>query len=235
MNPRTRGGFSSHVVANYPWVFPIPDHVDSNEWATLLDAGITVWDPLMHFRVKASDKVGIIGIGGLGHIALQFASALGCNLVAISTTAGKQKEAIQFGARDFLLSSDTKAMGAAERTFDFLLSTVASSKVDWNPYLKLLKPDGVLCNVGIPTKMEFAPWSIVHERRKISGSWRSSSKETAAMLRFCEKHNIKAIVEVLPMTAENVDKAMEKVQQNKARYRMVLTNKQDAPASFTKS
>lgn len=224
IQPYTCGGFAEYTRISADWAFKIPDALPSIQAAPLLCAGLTTWMPFVTHKIKAGDKVGIIGIGGLGHIALQWASKLGCHVTAISSSADKAEEAKKFGAQAFLSSSDAKAMQEANGTFDFLLSTVSANGVNWTSYLWLLKPEGVLCCVGMPQKMEIAPAPLVMRKLSITGSLLASRAEIMNMLEFAAKHGVVAATEELAMTADNCNAALKRVEENKARYRVVLIN-----------
>jgi D-arabinose 1-dehydrogenase-like Zn-dependent alcohol dehydrogenase len=212
-------------------VFPIPDALPTVAAAPLLCAGITVWSPLVHNKVKAGDKVGIIGVGGLGHLALQFAVKLGCHTVGISTSNNKAKEILGYGAQGFLSVADEKEMKAQEGTFDFLLSTISANGIDWDQYLKLLKIDGRMVMVGLPNKITLSPSTLVMNRVSLSGSLLASNEEIHSMLAFCAKHNIVAAIEERDLTPQGANEALAKVEANTVRYRMVLVNRSKIPAT----
>lgn len=221
--PFTYGGFAEYHRCPAEWAFHIPDALPSHAAAPLLCAGLTTWMPFVNHNIKAGMKVGILGVGGLGHIALQWANKLGCHTVALSSSPDKEAEAKKFGAHEFLCTKDQKQIEAAADTFDFILSTV-SADIDWTPYLVLLKPEGVLACVGLPVKMSFRPGPIINKKLVITGSLLCSRKEIQNMLNFAAQHGVVAAVETLPMTAANCDLAMKKLEENKARYRVVLVN-----------
>jgi uncharacterized zinc-type alcohol dehydrogenase-like protein len=223
--PYTFGGFAEHIRVRAAWAFPIPAELPSEQAAPLLCAGVTTWTPFMHYKVQKGAKVGIIGVGGLGHVGLQFAVKLGYDVTAISSSADKQADAKKMGCDKFINSSDAKQMAAAKNSFEFLLSTVSANGVDWGAYLDLLMPDGHLCMVGLPTQITMNPNKIVLNRLNLCGSYLASNKEVRNMLEFCAKHKILALTESLDMTADGCNKALKKVEDNSARYRMVVVNK----------
>lgn len=213
-----QGGFADRIVVNSEFVYLIPPELDSKSAAPLLCAGITVYSPLRLYQVQAPQSVAIIGIGGLGHLALQFAKAFGCEVTAISTSREKEAEAREFGAHQFLLLSDLKPNMPAQ--FDFILSTVHAD-LEWTALLQLLKPHGKLCFVGIPpSDLKIPARLLISGNRTICGSGTGSRYLMREMLHFAAQHQIKALVETLPMT--RVNEAIDKIKKNKARYRLVL-------------
>lgn len=216
------GGYADTIQVNNRFVFPIPDSLSSAAVAPLLCGGATVYAPLRRFVNYPGQRVAILGIGGLGHLAIQFANALGCDVTAISTSANKKAEAEKLGAHHFLVESDEAALKQANNSFDLILSTV-SQPIHWENYLKLLRPKGVLCCVGAPpAAISFPIFSLILERKSIAGSNIASPHIINAMLKFAALHNIGAVVETLPMSEVNT--ALDKVRNNQARYRMVLIN-----------
>jgi uncharacterized zinc-type alcohol dehydrogenase-like protein len=222
--PMTYGGFSDKMRVNARWAFPIPDGLDTIDAAPLLCAGITTWSPMAHHKIGAGHRIGIVGIGGLGHIAIQFGAKRGAHVTAMSRSLDKEEQARSFGAQAFLNTKDTAAMAAQAGTFDFLLSTV-SADIDWSPYLALLRPDGVLCMVGLPGKVSFNPMKLVLNRLSVSGSYLAAHAEIVEMLQFCADHGVTAMTETMPMNAANCNAALDRVAKDLPRYRIVLTNK----------
>lgn len=210
------GGFADHVVADSRFVFQIPKDIDSAHAAPLLCAGATVFAPLMRFSIKPDWSVGVIGIGGLGHLALQFYRAFGCEVSAISGTPSKEGEAIELGAHQFYtLEKLPKPM-----QFDFLLCTT-DANLEWDQMLPLLKPNGILCFVSRPPNGLLMKASLfVSTQRTIAGSNNASVKVMNQMLAFAEKHRIAPKIEEMPLSS--INEAIEKVRNNKARYRIVL-------------
>lgn len=216
------GGFAQSIRTDSRFAFPIPDRLSSENAAPLLCAGITVYSPLKNFGVKPSMKIGVIGIGGLGHLALQFARAFGCEVTAFSTSPEKEAEAKGFGAHHFVNSKDQAQMEKVVGKFDFIISTVFAD-LDWTMFMNLLKPKGNLCFVGAASNPISIPvFSLIMGQRSISGSPIGSRSVMNEMLQFAARHDIKAKTEVLPMAEVNT--ALQKVRDNKARYRMVLVN-----------
>lgn len=214
------GGFGEALTVDSRFAFPIPDPITSENAAPLLCGGITVYAPLRVYGVTPSMKVGVIGIGGLGHLALQFARAWGCEVTAFSSSADKAEEARAFGAHHFVSSVDQAAMESRKNSLDFIISTVHAD-LDWNAYLNLLRPDGKLCFVGVPqSQIQIGAFGLIAGRRSICGNPTGSRHQIHEMLAFAARHGIEAKTEVLPMSEINA--ALDRVRSNKARYRMVL-------------
>ena len=216
---RTHGGFAEKMIVDSRWAFPIPDGLDSASAAPLLCAGITVYSPLKRFA-KSGQSVGIVGVGGLGHMALQFSSALGHKVTAISTSPDKEQFSKKLGATSFLNSSDAAQMKASSGKFNLLLVTV-SSNLPWQKYIRLLDTDGILCLVGLPSeKIAVHPFALVGKRVSICGSSLASPSETREMLQLAAKNQIKAMITTFPMTEANT--VLDRVRQGKPRFRDVL-------------
>lgn len=214
------GGFAQSIRLNGQYAFRIPDGLESENAAPLLCGGITVYSPLKAFDLRANMKVGVIGIGGLGHLALQFAKAFGCEVTAFSHSPSKEDEARSFGADRFIDNSDAEALEKAAGSLDFIISTVHAD-LDWNAYLQVLKPKGKLCFVGAtPEPIQFPVFSLIMGSRSVVGSPIGSRGRIREMLEFAERHNIKAKTELMPMS--KVNEALEHVRNGKARYRVVL-------------
>ncbi len=214
------GGFGEALLVDSRFSFPIPEALSSENAAPLLCGGITVYAPLRVYGVTANMKVGVIGIGGLGHLALQFARAWGCEVTAFSSTADKEQEARSFGAHHFVSSTDAEAMKSKAQSLDFIISTV-SADLDWNAYLNLLRPDGKLCFVGVPqAQIQVGAFGLIAGRRSICGNPTGSRHQIQEMLEFAARHGIEAKTEVMPMA--DINEALDRVRSNKARYRMVL-------------
>lgn len=215
------GGFADAIVIDGRFTFPIPDALSSETAAPLLCAGITVYSPLVRHGVSKGTRVGVIGIGGLGHLALQFARVLGAHVTAFSTSADKAAEAQSFGAEQFVSTGNADALGALQGTLDVVLSTVAAD-IHWSAYVALLRPRGVLCSVGVPPgNINVHAGALIANSRSISGSIIGSPKEMNDMLALAAKHGISAKTETVPIA--QVNQALDKVRANGARYRMVLS------------
>jgi len=216
------GGFADFMRTDSAFAFPIPDKMNSETAAPLLCAGITVYSPMKHYALKPAQKVGIIGIGGLGHIALQFARAMGCEVTAFSSSRSKEEEAKAFGAHHFVSSQEKKAMRASAGSLDFILSTV-TAPLDWISFINILNKNGRLCFVGGTVgNLEFPAGMLVMGQKSVCGSVIGGRATINEMLDFAARHDIRAKTEALPL--EGVNKAIEKIRKNEARYRMVLKN-----------
>ncbi|MGP8233681.1 MAG: NAD(P)-dependent alcohol dehydrogenase [Methylovirgula sp.] len=217
----TFGGYSEKIVVEERFVAKVPPHLDLKAVAPLLCAGITTWSPLRHWQIGAGQKVGIIGLGGLGHMGIKFAKALGAHVVMITTSPGKAKDAKHLGADEVLLSRDAAAMAAHAGSFDFLLNTVPVPH-DLNPYLALLKRDRTMAIVGVLTELEppVMGGSLIGGRKAIAGSGIGGMKETQEMLDFCGAHNIVADIEIVPIQA--VNEAYDRLLKNDVKYRFVI-------------
>ena len=215
------GGFSSSIVVDSRFAYPIPQAMRSEIAAVLLCAGVTVYSPLRTYAKGSALKIGIVGIGGVGHIAIQFAHAFGCEVTAISSSPKKKKEALAFGADHFIDSNNPDGLQQVEFGFDLLMCT-ASGGVKWEEMLMTLKKKGRMILLGFPT-VALHPLDLVAHELSITGSFlgnRSTMKET---LIFAQEHGITPKVELMPMS--QVNKAIQRVKENKARYRIVLVNK----------
>lgn len=214
------GGFAEYVVTDSKFAFPIPEELESVNAAPLLCAGITVYSPMRIYGIEPHHKVGVVGIGGLGHIALQFAKAFGCEVTAFSSSPNKKEEALSFGAKYFVNSTDTKAMQSIFGTLDYIITT-ATAPLDWASYIKVLRPNGRLNFVGGTVGNLNIPVSLILGHQKsVSGSAIGGRPMMTDMLRFAARHNIVAKTEVMPLKEANT--ALTKVRYNKVRYRMVL-------------
>ena len=218
------GGFADKVVVDSRYAFPIPERLASENAAPLLCGGVTVYSPMRHYGVQPRMKVGVIGIGGLGHLALQFARALGCEVTAFSSSPEKEKEARTFGAHHFVASTDSSALKEAAGSVDFLLSTVFAD-LDWGGYLDVLRPNGKLCFVGAAAgPITFSIGQILGGQKSLCASVTGSRWMIREMLDFAARHGIEARIELAPMSEVNA--ALDKLRENRARYRMVLHNGQ---------
>ena len=215
------GGFSDGIRVNSHFVFPIPDKLSSERAAPLLCGGVTVYSPLRHYGILPSMRVGIIGVGGVGHLGIQFAHAFGCEVTAFSTSPDKEPEARELGADRFICIRDNNAMASANDSLDFILSTV-DADLNWMQFVTMLRVDGKLCFVGSPSQAVSIPAPLlVMARRSICGSLIGSRALMRETLEFAARHNIQAKTETMPIT--DVNAALEKVRRNRARYRMVLS------------
>jgi uncharacterized zinc-type alcohol dehydrogenase-like protein len=214
------GGFADKVRAAANSVVAIPDGIDLQSAGPLFCGGITVFNPLVQFDIKPTDKVAVIGIGGLGHMALKFLNAWGCEVTAFTSSAAKKDEALQLGAHHVLNSRDEKEIKAAAGRFDYILSTV-NIKLDWNLYLRTLSPRGRLHFVGATLEpLDINVFALIGGQRSVSGSPVGSPATMATMLTFAKLHNIKPEIE--KFSFEDINKAITRVRSGQARYRVVL-------------
>jgi uncharacterized zinc-type alcohol dehydrogenase-like protein len=216
------GGYASRVRANARFVVPIPDALVSENTAPLLCGGITVYNPLRSHGINPSSRVGIIGIGGLGHIAIQFARVFGAEVTAFSTSSAKEAEARSLGAHHFVNTRESRALKEVAGSLDFILSTINADQ-DWGVYVQSLRPTGTLCFVGIPpSPVTVQAFPLISGVRSITGNPTGSPHSIREMLDVAARHGIKAQTESFPMAKAN--EAIEKVKKNKVRYRAVLAN-----------
>lgn len=219
----TFGGYSQQIVVDEHFVLNIPDSLDIKATAPLLCAGITTWSPLSHWNVKKGDKVGVIGLGGLGHMGIKFANALGAHVVMITRSPEKAKGAKDLGAHEVLISTDDKQMKEHSDSFDFLLNTIPV-KHDMNPYLNLLKRDKTMVLVGAIEPLDPLHGALlILSRKRVAGSLIGGIKETQEMLDFCGKHNITSDVEMINI--QNINEAYERVISSEVKYRFVIDMK----------
>ena len=216
----TYGGYSECIVVDEHFVLRVPAGLDPAGTAPLLCAGITTWSPLRHWGATKGKKVGVIGLGGLGHMGVKFSHALGAHTVVFTTSKNKVADARRLGADEVVLSTDAQAMLAHAGTFDLLLDTVSADH-DINAYLNLLTHDGTLVLVGAPEKpLQVSAFALIMGRRRIAGSPIGGIAETQEMLDFCGKHGITADVEVIPV--QQVNTAYERLLKSDVKYRFVL-------------
>lgn len=215
----TFGGYSETIVVDEHFVLHIPDNLDEKAVAPLLCAGITTFSPLRHWGVKKGDKVGIVGLGGLGHMGIKFSHALGARTVMITTSPDKAVDAKKLGADEILLSKNAEAMKAVAGTFDFILNTVPVGH-DINPYLQLLKRDGTMVVVGAVAPLDIHGAHLILGRKRVAGSLIGGIAETQEMLDFCGKHNITSDVEMIDI--KNINEAYDRVKRADVKYRFVI-------------
>lgn len=208
------------MVCDQEFVLRVPENIDPKGAAPLLCAGITTWSPLRHWKVKKDDKVGVIGLGGLGHMGVKFANALGAHVVMITTSPEKADDAERLGAHEVLISKDQEAIKAHANSFDFILNTIPVGH-DMDPYLSLLKIDATMVLVGaIENMREFHGVSLVMGQKRVAGSLIGGIKGTQEMLDFCGEHNIVSDIEMIDM--QNINDAYERVTKNDVKYRFVI-------------
>jgi uncharacterized zinc-type alcohol dehydrogenase-like protein len=217
----THGGYSTQIVVTENFVLKVSEKLDAKSVAPLLCAGITTYSPLKHWKVGKGQKVGIIGLGGLGHMGVKFAAAMGADVVMITTSPEKGEDAKRLGANEVLISKDAEQMAAHMGTFDFLLNTIPVGH-DLNPYLPLLKVDKTMVVVGA-TPVDLHSMGIIFGRKSIAGSLIGGLKETQEMLDFCAEHNIVSDIEMIKM--EDINEAWDRVMKADVKYRFVIDMK----------
>jgi len=217
-----QGGFADRVRCNWQFAVPVPDEIDSADAGPLFCGGITVFNPIIQFDVRPTYRVGVIGIGGLGHLALQFLNKWGCRVVAFTSTDAKREEAMKLGAHEVVNSRDSAAMAGYANSLDFILSTV-NVPLDWQAVFDALAPKGRLCVVGIVLDpISAGGFTIVKGQKSLSGSVIGSPGTITAMLDFCARHGIRPVTEGFPMS--RINDALDHLRAGKARYRIVLEN-----------
>ena len=216
----TYGGYSKSIVVDQDFVLRISDKLDLAAAAPLLCAGITTYSPLRRWKVGKGQKVGVVGLGGLGHMALKFANAFGAEVVLFTTSPGKTADAKRLGAHEVVLSKDDEAMKKHDKSFDFIIDTVSAAH-DLNAYLTLLKRDGVMTLVGVPP--DAAPISVfnlIMPRRQLAGSLIGGIAETQEMLDFCAEHAITSDIELIAI--DRINEAYERMLKSDVKYRFVI-------------
>jgi len=216
----TYGGYSESLVVDEDFVLRVANGLDPAGTAPLLCAGITTYSPLRHWNVKKGQKVGVVGLGGLGHMAVKLANAFGARVVVFTTTPGKVEDAVRLGAHEVVISKDADAMQAHAGSFDFILDTV-SAMHELNPYLDLLKRHATLTMVGAPeTPLPVGVFRLIFGRRRLSGSLIGGIPETQEMLDFCAEHGITADIEQIPIA--KINEAYERLLRSDVKYRFVI-------------
>jgi len=216
----TYGGYSTLIVADENYLLHVSDKLSLPGVAPLLCAGITTYSPLRHWNVGKGSKVGVVGLGGLGHMGVKFAAAFGAEVTVMSTSLSKKTDALKLGAHDFLVTTDEEEMKKRKSHFDFIINTV-SAKHDYGQYLQLLKLNGTMTLVGIPPDaIPLKANPLISRRRSLSGSMIGGIKETQEMLDYCAEHNIVSDVEVIPM--QMINEAYDRMLRSDVRYRFVI-------------
>jgi uncharacterized zinc-type alcohol dehydrogenase-like protein len=226
----TQGGYSSTVVVDRRYVLRVPESLDPAAVAPLLCAGVTTFSPLRHFDVEEGDVVGVVGLGGLGHMAVKLAKAMGAKVVVFTTSESKVPAALELGADEVVLSRDEAAMEAANRTIDLIIDTVAAPH-DLNPLFRTLRVDGALFQLGLPSEAmpPVNPRALIRRRIAYAGSLIGGIAETQEMLDFCAEHGVVADIEVV--RAEQLNEAYDRMVAGDVKYRFVLdTGTLQAPA-----
>lgn len=220
---QTYGGYSQHIVVDEKFVLTVPNNIDPKGAAPLLCAGITTYSPLAHWGVSKGDKVGVIGLGGLGHMGVKFAAAMGAEVVMITRSTNKAADAKELGATDVLISTDEDQMKQHIGSFDFILNTIPVGH-DLNPYLDLLKIDASMVLVGAVEPLRgFNGAKVIFGRKRVAGSLIGGIKETQEMLDFCGEHNIVSDIEMINI--QDINEAYERVQNSDVKYRFVIDMK----------
>ncbi|MBD1852463.1 NAD(P)-dependent alcohol dehydrogenase [Leptolyngbya sp. ST-U4] len=218
--PVTYGGYSNSIVVDQRFVLHVPDNLELAGVAPLLCAGITTYSPLRHWGVTEGKKAGVVGLGGLGHMGVKLAHAMGAHVVVFTTSPDKKEDALRLGADEVVVSRNADEMQKHAGSFDFILDTV-SAKHDINAYLNLLRLDGNITLVGAPEKpLDVAAFSLIMGRRSLSGSMIGGIAETQEMLDFCGEHNITADIEVIPI--QKVNEAYDRLLKSDVKYRFVI-------------
>lgn len=216
----TQGGYSSHVVVTEDFVVRIPEGLDLDVAAPLLCAGITTYSPLRHWGAGPGKKVAVVGLGGLGHMAVKLAHAMGADVTVLSQSLKKQEDGLRLGADHYYATSDENTFKELAGTFDLIINTVSAS-IDISSYLQLLALEGALVNVGAPAEpLPVNAFALIGGRRSFAGSMIGGIRETQEMLDFCAEHGIGAEIEVIP--AEKINDAYERVLASDVRYRFVI-------------
>jgi alcohol dehydrogenase (NADP+) len=215
----TYGGYSTRITVNEDYVLRIPAGMPLERVAPLMCAGITTYSPLRHFGVKAGDNVAIVGLGGLGHMGVKIAKAMGAKVTVLSHSPGKRNDALALGADDFIDTSEKDAFKLNACRFNFILDTI-SAKHDYNDYLNLLRRDGTMTLVGIPDPVPLSAASLILKRRKLAGSLIGGIRESQEMLDFCAEHGVVSDVEIIPI--QKINEAYERVLKSDVHYRFVI-------------
>jgi uncharacterized zinc-type alcohol dehydrogenase-like protein len=216
-----QGAFATHVrVSDWRFAFPLPDEIKSEHAAPLMCAGATVFTPILQYGVRPTDRVAVVGVGGLGHLAVQYLAKWGCDVTAVSSSRDKEDQARMLGARRFIATRGTDELRKAARSFDFIFCTV-SGGLPWDEYVAALRPRGKLCIIGIPDKpVTFGAFGLINGEKSIVGGQTGSVGDTTEMLAFTARHGIKPIIETFAMA--EADRALEHTRSGKARFRAVL-------------
>lgn len=219
--PITYGGYSTSITSDEAFVLHVPDNLNPAGAAPLLCAGITTYSPLKHWKVGRGTRVGVVGLGGLGHMAIKLASAMGAQVSLFTTSPGKAEDAKRLGASEIIISRDADQMAKHADTLDFIVNTV-SAPHDLNPFMNTLRRDGAMCLVGAPDRPHppMDVMGLIFKRRTLAGSLIGGIRETQAMLDFCGKHNITSDIELIPM--QKINEAYARMLKSDVKYRFVI-------------
>lgn len=216
----TQGGYSTHIVVTEDFALHIPDGIELDAAAPLLCAGITTYSPLHHWNAGPGKKVAIVGMGGLGHMAVKIANAMGAEVTVLSQTLNKEEDGLAFGAKEYYATKDPETFEKLKGRFDLIINTV-SANIDIDAYFSLLTLDGTLVNVGAPGEpMSLNVMSLISHRRSFAGSMIGGIQETQEMLNFCAEHNIAPKIELI--SADQIDEAYKRVLASDVKYRFVI-------------
>lgn len=216
----TYGGYSNKIVVDEKYTLKVPENLELSHVAPLLCAGITTYSPIMEWKIGEGHRVGIVGLGGLGHMAVKIAASRGADVTVLSTSPGKEQDARDLGAHNFAITKNEETMKELAETFDFIIDTV-SAPHDYNLYLNLLKRDGTMILLGAPpAPAEVMAANLLFKRRRLVGSLIGGIQETQEMLDYCAEHNIVSDVEVIPM--DYINEAYERMEKGDVKYRFVI-------------
>jgi alcohol dehydrogenase (NADP+) len=215
----TYGGYSTRITVDEAYVLRMPPALPLERAAPLLCAGITTYAPLRHFGVRAGDPVGIVGLGGLGHVAVRLAKAMGAHVTVLSHSPGKRADALRLGADDFLATGDAGVFERNLKRFTFILDTVSASH-SYDPYLEMVRRDGVMVLVGLPVPSPLGAPALINARRRLAGSNVGGIRETQEMLDFCAQHGVAADIEKIPI--QQINDAYDRTVRSDVRYRFVI-------------
>ncbi|RSK47386.1 NAD(P)-dependent alcohol dehydrogenase [Hymenobacter rigui] len=216
----TYGGYSNSIVVTEKFVLHVSEKLDLARVAPLLCAGITTWSPLRQWNAKEGDRVAVMGLGGLGHMAVKFAAAMGCEVTVLSTSPSKEADARALGAHKFVVTKDPEAMKGISNYFDLIINTV-SAPMDLTPYVASLRLDGTMVLLGVPPEApQLHAFNLIAKRRRIAGSLIGGIQETQEMLDFCAEHNVMSDVEIIRM--DYINEAYERMMKSDVKYRFVL-------------
>lgn len=218
----TQGGYSTLLVTDQDFVVRVPENLPLEKVAPLLCAGITTFSPLRQWKVKKGDRVAIAGLGGLGHMGVKLAVAMGADVTVLSTSESKRADALDLGAHHFVSMKNPDQVKAVTNHFDLILNTISADH-DYNTYLNLLKRDGTMVLLGVPGPQQVSAQSVIHKRRRLAGSLIGGIKETQEMLDFCGQHGITSDVEMIKM--DQINDAYKRLVKNDVRYRFVIDMK----------
>ncbi|MGD1055243.1 MAG: NAD(P)-dependent alcohol dehydrogenase [Nitrososphaerales archaeon] len=214
-----QGGYSNYITVDEAYAFRIPKSIPPERAAPLMCAGTTTYSPLHHFGVKKNDRVAVVGLGGLGHMAVKIAKAMGAEVTVMSHTPDKREDALRLGAIDFVVTKDDAVFKQNTSRFDFIVDLV-SAQHDFNAYLRTLRFEGTMILLGLPDPAPLKPSALEGQRRRLTGSNVGGTRDTQEMLDFCAKHGIAADVEVIPI--QRIDEAFDRTVRSDVRYRFVI-------------